>query len=261
MVDLAGDHGTLSLDDFSFKMSGQAQAVNNEPSTWATAPTPIGFAVRAGQGTSISDRVEFVWAEGDIVDRWLQVIVEGNDAAGGFNTNTGLAASDIFYFGNKIGDTFTFGEEGAFVTNATDQLQVRNNQGDALSVTNIFDFSRDFSVDATDQLIARNNQGDLLAINIADPPGAPEADSGPGGESAVASALAATEGESRPAAERSIASRPARVEPPARRVADDVRLPPRALEARGQAIGEAIDELADFLALDDDLLDRLAARI
>jgi subtilisin-like proprotein convertase family protein len=195
MVDLAGDHGTLSLDDFSFKMSGQAQAVNNEPSTWATAPTPISFAVRAGAGEGDSDRVEFVWAEGAIVNRWLQVTVEGDDAAGGFNTNTGLAASDIFYFGNKIGDTFTFGEEGAFVTNATDQLQVRNNQGDTLSVTNIFDFSRDFSIDATDQLVARNNQGELLAINIADPPAAPAAapsiEPAPGFEE---SSLAATPG-------------------------------------------------------------------
>lgn len=195
MVDLASNHGALSLDDFTFKMSPTHLAVNNTPSTWVDAPAPTGFSVRPGAGDGGSDRVEFVWDDGAIADRWLQVIVEGNDAAGGSNTNTGLAVSDIFYFGNKVADTFTYGQEGGFVVDNTDQILVRNNQGQPAFQTNIFDFNRDAIVDATDEVIARNNQGYMLAINISNPPAAPlpgSESADDGSPSAVASALAST---------------------------------------------------------------------
>ncbi|REK18073.1 MAG: hypothetical protein DWQ37_04915, partial [Planctomycetota bacterium] len=103
MVDIVNPAGTLTVADFTFKMSTQVGA-NNTPSTWAAAPAPTAFSVRTGAGVSGSDRVEIVWADGAIANRWLEVIVEGNDAAGGSNTNTGLAESDIFFFGNRIGD-------------------------------------------------------------------------------------------------------------------------------------------------------------
>jgi subtilisin-like proprotein convertase family protein len=195
MVDLDTTHGTLSAADFTFKMSGAGVAVNNAPGTWAPAPAPLDVVVRAGEGEDGSDRVAIVWAAGTVVDRWLQVVVEGNDAAGGFNTNTGLAASDVFYFGNKVGDTFLAGGEGFFGVDATDQVQVRLNQGVALSTANVFDFNRDALVDAIDQIIARSNQGYLIAINIADPPAEPEAAPVVAGEPATAEAPAADPGE------------------------------------------------------------------
>jgi glucose/arabinose dehydrogenase len=192
MVDLAGNHGPLTVNDFTFRMSAQNLAANNAPGTWAAAPAPVGFDVRAGAGEGGTDRVEIVWADGAIANRWLQVVVEGNDAAGGLNTNTGLAASHTFYFGNKIGDTFLLGEAGAFTTDAFDQIQARNNQGVALSPENIFDFGRNALVDATDQIIARLNQGVLIAINIAAPPGAEAAAAVDGADAlaGVGSALA-----------------------------------------------------------------------
>jgi Metallo-peptidase family M12B Reprolysin-like len=258
MVDLAGTHGPLTTNDFTFRMSAKGLAVNNSPGSWTAAPSPSGFSVRATAGTSGSDRVEIVWPAGTIVDRWLEVIVEGNDAVGGFNTNTGLAASDVFFFGNKIGDTFTFGEPGAFGVDVTDQLLVRSNQGTALSVTSIFDFSRDGLVDATDQLIARNNQGYLLAINISAPLAPPQLDSGT--ESAVASALAVPRAEKSLAAAGSIAARPALVETAELRSSGSSPLATWADDPRRQARDKALDELADSLVLDDELLDRLAKR-
>jgi hypothetical protein len=195
MIDLASNHGSLSINDFTLKMSPQGVNVNNAPSTWVAAPAHLGFSVRPGAGEGESDRVEITWPAGAIVDRWLQVIVEGNDAAGGSNTNTGLANSDIFYFGNKVGDTFDVSVPGVFTTDATDQLQARFNQGVAVSTDNIFDFNRDALIDATDQLIARFNQGFLLSINISNPPAGPlpEGETSAGGESAVASGLASAD--------------------------------------------------------------------
>lgn len=67
---------------------------------------PTGFTVRVGAGVGGSDRVEISWADGAITNTWPEVTVEGNDAVGGFNANTGLASTDIFFFGNIVGDTF-----------------------------------------------------------------------------------------------------------------------------------------------------------
>jgi hypothetical protein len=184
MVDIDNPFGTLTAADFTFKMSTQVGA-NNTPSTWAAAPAPISFSVRAGAGTSGSDRVEIIWANGAIANRWLEVIVEGNDAAGGFNANTGLAESDIFFFGNRIGDTGT-GTPTLAITSATDELAARNNPGAGATVTNLVDFDRSGIVNATDQIASRGNAGTLTKINITDPPAAPAGD----GDSAVATALA-----------------------------------------------------------------------
>jgi hypothetical protein len=184
MVDFPGAAGTLTVADFTFKMSLQTGA-NNTPSTWAAAPAPVSFSVRAGAGVSGSDRVEIIWANGAIANRWLEVIVEGNDAVGGFNTNTGLSASDIFFFGNRIGDNGT-GTATLAITSATDELAARNNPGAGATITNLVDYDRSGIVSAVDSIAARNNSGTLTKINLTNPPAAPEGD----GDAAVATALA-----------------------------------------------------------------------
>src|SRR5262245_24180409 len=89
MVDVAGPHGAFTAADFTIKISNQVGA-NNTPSTWLAAPVPSTVVVRAGAGTSGSDRIEIIWNVADSPkNRWVEVTVEGNDAAGGFNTNTG----------------------------------------------------------------------------------------------------------------------------------------------------------------------------
>ena len=71
------------------------------------------------------------------------------------NANTGLAAQDVFYFGNAIGDT---GNSAAnTIVNSTDQLAARNNTTLSAAISNLFDFNRDGTVNATDEIIARNN--------------------------------------------------------------------------------------------------------
>ncbi|REK17413.1 MAG: hypothetical protein DWQ37_06390 [Planctomycetota bacterium] len=190
MVDIANPAGTLTVADFTFKMSTQVGA-SNTPSTWAAAPAPTAFSVRPGAGVSGSDRVEIVWADGAIANRWLEVIVEGNDAIGGSNTNTGLAESDIFFFGNRIGDTGS-GTPTLAITSAADEIAARNNAGFGSAITNLYDFDRTGLVNAVDQIAARNNGGFLTKINITDPPAAP-AVSGGANRANVAVALASPE--------------------------------------------------------------------
>ena len=171
MVDIADPAGPLTASDFTFKMSSQIGA-NNTPSTWQAAPAPVSVSVRPGAGVGGSDRVEIIWAGGAIANRWLEVIVEGNDATGGFNTNTGLAQSDRFYFGNRIGDTGS-GTSTLAITSATDEIAARGNPGFGAAITNLYDFDRSGLVSAVDSLISRNNLGTLTKINIAGPPAAP----------------------------------------------------------------------------------------
>ena len=48
---------------------------NNNPAGWATATAPASVTVRAGAGVDGSDRVTLLWANGAIVNQWLQVSV------------------------------------------------------------------------------------------------------------------------------------------------------------------------------------------
>jgi hypothetical protein len=178
MIDIAGPHGTITASDFIFRVGN-----NNSPSTWATAPAPTAFSVRAGAGLSGSDRVEFVWANGAIQKKWLEVI----SLAG---ANTGLAQSatlpagqaDAFFFGNSVGDT-GLGDSATFASvDANDEVGVRSHYEQLfknIPVTNIYDFDRDGAVNATDELIARNNYTTLSTVvrylNLSNPPAAPQA--------------------------------------------------------------------------------------
>jgi hypothetical protein len=195
MIDLASSHGTLTQDDFTFKVGN-----NNTPSSWTAAPAPTQVSVRAGAGEGGSDRVEIIWANGAIINRWLEVIVEGNDAAGGFNSNTGLAVSDVFFFGNRIGDTGTGTPATIFQTTSIDAAQVNASITGSAAITNLRDFNRSGNVTSIDSAIVNANIGTIQRINIgASGPFAPEgadASDGDDGGSALASALVKTTGPS-----------------------------------------------------------------
>jgi hypothetical protein len=243
MVDIANAAGTLTVDDFTFRMSTQTGA-NNTPSTWEAAPAPVAFSVRPGAGVSGSDRVELVWANGAVANRWLEVIVEGNDTVGGNNTNTGLEASDRFYVGNRIGDTGS-GTPTLAVTSALDEVAARGNAGAGATITNIFDFDRSGLVTATDNLAARNNAGTLTKINLTNPPAAP---------AGVANTLASLVGSDSAEAGSSSAS-VARVEPARSATASAAAAQPTESAKIGSLAGAA-EEVAEEL-LDDELLDAL----
>ena len=66
--------------------------------------------IRRARGVT---RVEFTWADNAIVNEWLRVTVK-SDAA------TGLAAPDVFYFGNLIGASGLAALGGLFVVSGAD---------------------------------------------------------------------------------------------------------------------------------------------
>jgi hypothetical protein len=153
MVDLAGSHGTLTAADFIFK-----QGNNNSPSTWSTAVGPTAVITRAAAGAAGSDRVELVWASGTLLNTWLEVVVRGNDTLGGSNLNTGLAASDVFFFGSAPADSGA-GDSTTFLTNTVDEQAARNNPhsfADPATITNTEDYNRDALVNVVDQQAVRN---------------------------------------------------------------------------------------------------------
>jgi hypothetical protein len=157
MVDIAGSHPNLSAADFVFRVGS-----NNAFDSWALAPHPTSVTVLAGQGDGGSDRVVIIWPDGAIKNTYLQVVVQAN-------ANTGLAASDEFYWGNKIADTGKGTPTDAFVTNGTDSLQVMASTGSSRPITNVFDFNRDGKVDGTDSLIVFASSGKLPRIDVGSP--------------------------------------------------------------------------------------------
>ena len=71
---------------------------DGDPADWALLTTdPISITVRPGAGMNGSDRVTIIWADNLIQNEWLQVTVKPD--------NTGLAAADVFYFGNLMGES------------------------------------------------------------------------------------------------------------------------------------------------------------
>jgi hypothetical protein len=194
MVDLSsGTHGVITVNDFQFKRGN-----NNTPSSWVAATAPTTVTTRAGAGVAGSDRIELLWDNNDSVKKqWLEVIVEGNDTLGGFNTNTGFASSYVFYFGSAIGDGGV-GNVGAFQVTSSDEVNARNNPkglGNPATRSDINDFNRNGLVDSADQIIARNNTTNLgnqlkFLVVGAGGPFAPE-ESKTDGTDAVVSGLAA----------------------------------------------------------------------
>jgi|GEM_PF-5650061 len=166
MVDLADlpAEAVLTADDFRFRVGA-----NNTPESWADAPAPTSVTMRPGEGQGGSTRVTIIWNNGAIKNTWLEVVVEGNDSTGEFNLNTGLAASEIFYFGNRIGDTFIDSPPTVAATTAADELAARFNPGFNQPLTNPYDFDRNRAVNAGDQLIARNNTGLLIKLDLRSP--------------------------------------------------------------------------------------------
>ncbi len=194
IVDLAGPHGAITAADFLFRTG-----TSSDLDEWTEAPAPLSVVVLGGEGEGHSDRIEITWADNVIQNEWLQVIVKGNDSLGGNDTNTGLAASDVFFFGNRIGDTFAEAPPTVMTTNAADEIAARTNPGYSQPIESVYDFNRDGLVNAADQIIARTNVGFLTRIIDWPSPSAPaEADvMTDGSGSAVASALAAQPGTAR----------------------------------------------------------------
>ena|GEM_PF-3651066 len=95
MVDVHDSDSVPVLADFEFRTG-----TDTDPNNWSAAPIPT-FAVRPGAGSAGSDRATFIWPDGAIADRWIEVTVLSDGGGGGL----GLVDNDVFYFGSIVGDT------------------------------------------------------------------------------------------------------------------------------------------------------------
>ena len=154
MVDVSDLPGTPTASDFDFKIGNNNTP--NTPGSWATAPAPSSITIGPGAGVNGSDRITVIWTDGVIKKQWLQTTVKAN-------TTTGLAADDVFYFGNAIGEVGNSAGDGRVTT--ADVLLIRNNPKtlvDPATITDVHDINRDTKVNTQDRLFAGNNKTTFL---------------------------------------------------------------------------------------------------
>ena len=125
---------------------------------WTTVPSLPAFPCARALVQADSDRVTITWDDNGIQkNQWLQVTVKADG-------NTGLAAADVFYFGNAIGES---GDNPAnAVVDSQDEIGSRTHKTGftAAAIDNPYDYNRDGKVNATDDLIARNNASAELQL-------------------------------------------------------------------------------------------------
>ncbi len=92
--DLAGAGGTVTASDLEISFGNtNTPGTGSSPGTgWAAGTTPH-VSDFAGSGANGSDRIELTWADGTILNKWVQVTVKAD-------ATTALGAADIFYFGS-----------------------------------------------------------------------------------------------------------------------------------------------------------------
>jgi autotransporter-associated beta strand protein len=95
-----------------------------------------------------STQITIIWDDGAIVNEWLQVTMLADQV-------TDLAADDVFYFGNAIGETGDSSSD-ALVT-ANDAARVAANETSKALVTNPYDINRDGVVDASDVALVNSH--------------------------------------------------------------------------------------------------------
>jgi hypothetical protein len=282
MVDLLGGgaHASITSSDFIFK-TGNTPSVDGTWTTLSGAALPavsvrLGMTGSAdGAGTvSGSDRVELVWASGTAVtQKWLEVTVRAT-------ANTGLAANDVFFFGNEIGDANKSNTSTVFKVSAADTTSTQTHPatlGTNQPITNVFDYNRDGAVGAADttidQIHGTTNATGLQTINIAGggpfapPPGAmtsaaagtPMASGNP---SVASSLVSSSQSPSHSSIPTWIVDRLAHVDSnkidlnhgP---IAEYFERLAHENTEKSQAVLAKADQLADALGLDDELLDGL----
>jgi hypothetical protein len=164
MVDVANFEGSITPDDYTIRLGN-----SSDLSSWQPAPTPSFTTQYLGAGVDGSIRLELVWDDNAIQNEWVQVTLKAN-------ANTGLAADDVFYFGNAIGETGNSATDA--IVDAADALGTRVNHTSAATITNRYDFNRDRVVDAIDDMIAHDNFMGAAPLQLITPGGVASASTG-----------------------------------------------------------------------------------
>ena len=274
MVDLkgGGTHSGITLanitNDFTFRTGN-----NNSPASWATNTIlPTAVTVRLGmtgaaQGTgtvSGSDRVELMWANNAIQQKWVEVIVKAT-------ADTGLSFNDVFFFGNEIGNTGNHNSATVATTGVGDVSDTVNhgaNSKNNIAITNIYDFNRDGLVatgDISDTVNhGTNSKNGLVFINVGSGgPFAPEV-APASSDAGIASVLVSSSSSqlpSLPSIPAWLASRLGSLDLNKGTIAKYLTHLEHEATAKAKAILSEAKQVADALHLDDELLDSLLVRL
>jgi hypothetical protein len=182
MIDVFGMPGTPLASDFQFRFGNDL-----DPTGWTTAPDPCTISIRRGAGDAGSDRITLAWPDFDpsnpgnplaaCSNGWLQVTLKAT-------ANTGLAAADVFYFGNLAGETGN--SPGLAVVDKGDLLQIRQAIPTAAAgLADPYDINRDGVVDTADRFACRLDYASSLVLFTSLP--------APAGSSFAASSMFANE--------------------------------------------------------------------
>jgi hypothetical protein len=159
VVDVAGlASSSLTTDDFEFRIGN-----SDTPESWTvldgggSVPLPTVGVVSDGG----SNQVVLAWPNGTLTNTWLQTTIKANQ-------NTGLTTSDIFYFGNAIGESGNNSSDAR--VNLADVGGARTNQTGfgTTGIENNYDFNRDTRVNLSDVAIARLNQSGFSPLRLID---------------------------------------------------------------------------------------------
>ncbi len=146
MIDVLGLPDSVTAGDFEFRVG-----TNADPTQWTVAPAPASITTRFGAGTLGSTRISIAWPDNAIQQTWLQVTLKAT-------VRTGLVQSDVFYFGNVIGESGNSTTDT--MVNSADEIAARNAAGtlsQQAPITARCDYNRDGIIDQSDELVARNS--------------------------------------------------------------------------------------------------------
>ena len=156
MIDIAALGGTPMADDFVFKVGS-----DDNPNGWPELEPHEQPSVTVRPTVGGYDRVTLIWADNAIQNEWLEVTVLAT-------ANTGLAADDVFYFANLVGDCDGDGEVGS-----SDYGEFVGEFGLSGGIgTLTADFNADGRVDLTDFATVRGRFGNTLSAPAPAAPGA-----------------------------------------------------------------------------------------
>jgi hypothetical protein len=147
-------HPTLTADDLDLRVG-----TGGDPNDWVAGPAPSAVTVVPVPGPNSVYTV--TWPDGAIRNTWLRVTIKAN-------ANTNLAAPDVFYFGNLVGET---GDASTpWRVSAADLGAVKAHLNSDAAIGSAYDFNRDGVVNALDLGAVRANYGRSLAPPVVSPP-------------------------------------------------------------------------------------------
>ena len=175
MIDIARlpEGASLAASDFLFRKyypsgpGGPDVLGGRLPPGWYATSGPASITVRRGAGVGGSDRVTLTWpdrvrnsSEEALVNEWLEVTVKAT-------LRTGLGQPDVFYLGNRTGETGD-GEPpvaSALHVTAIDLAGTRRAMGmQPVPVSSPYDHNRDGVVNGLDVAVVRSNLGKSLSL-------------------------------------------------------------------------------------------------